>query len=92
MSRRKKTAIWVVALFIIFGLIIWHIVYWQSSGMYLEMFKWLETGRGYITVFYNLGLMLVLGALLGFLMEKITDLIGYEVGEIKHSPRERKYE
>ena len=92
MSRRKKAALWVVALFIIFGLIIWHIVYWQSSGMYLEMFKWLETGRGYITMFYNLGLMLALGALLGFLMEKITDLIDYEVGEIKHSHRERKYE
>ena len=42
--------------------------------MYLEMFKWLHTGKGYITVLYNLGLMLVLGAVLGFLMEKITDL------------------
>ena len=52
--------------------------------MYLEMFNWLQTGRGYITVLYNLGLMLVLGATLGLLMEKVTDLFGYEVHEIKH--------
>ena len=84
MSQRKRAAIQVAALSIICGLIIWHVVYWQSTGMYLEMFKWLQTGRGYITVLYNLGLMLVLGAVLGFLMEKITDLIGYEVSGIKH--------
>lgn len=74
MSQRKRAAIQVAALSIICGLIIWHVVYWQSTGMYLEMFKWLHTGKGYITVLYNLGLMLVLGAVLGFLMEKITDL------------------
>jgi hypothetical protein len=48
------------------------------------MFEWLQTSKGYITVFYNLGLMLGLGAALGFLMKKITDLVGYEVHEIKH--------
>jgi len=48
--------------------------------MYLEMFSWLQTGRGYITVLYNLGLMLALGISLGFLMDKITDLIGYGTG------------
>ena len=84
MGRRKKAVTWVVVLSIICGLIIWHVVNWYSTGMYLEMSKWLQTGRGYITVLYNLGLMLVLGALLGFLMEKITDLIGSKVGEIKH--------
>lgn len=84
MSKIKRVAIQVAALSIISGLIIWHVVYWQSTGMYLEMFKWLQTGRGYITVLYNLALMLVLGAVLGFLMERITDLIGYEVSEIKH--------
>lgn len=41
-------------------------------------------GRGYITVLYTLGLMLVLGTVLGFLLEKINDLLGYEVHEIKH--------
>jgi len=50
----------------------------------MKMFRWLGTGKGYITVLYNLGLMLVLGGTLGFLMEKITDLLGYEVHEIEH--------
>ena len=89
MSKRRRAAIWVVVLSVSCGLIIWHVVYWHSTGMYLEMFQWLHTGRGYSTVLYNLGLMLALGVLLGFLMEKITDLIGYEVGEIKHFDEEK---
>lgn len=84
MGKRKKVAIQVAVLSIICGLVIWHVVHWHSTGMYLEMFRWLETGRGYITVLYNLGIMLTLGAALGFLMGKITDLLGYEVHEIKH--------
>jgi hypothetical protein len=84
MGKRKRAAIWVAALSIICGLIIWHVVYWYSTGTYLEMFSWVGTDKAYITVLYNLGLMLVLGAVLGFLMEKITVLIGYGVGEIKH--------
>ena len=88
MGKRKVAAIQVATLSIISGLIIWHAVHWHSTGMYLEMFKWLQIGRGYITVLYNLGLMLVLGAVLAFLMERITDLIGYKFGKIKHFDRE----
>jgi len=76
MSKRKRAAGWAAVLSIPLGLIIWHVVCWHSTGMYLEMFNWLQTGRGYLTVLYNLGLMLVMGALLAFLMEKIADLIG----------------
>lgn len=76
MGKRKRAAIWVVVLALVCGLVIGHAVYWRSSGMYLAMFHWLRTGRGYLTVLYNLGLMLVLGALLGFLMQKIADLTG----------------
>ena len=72
---RKRVAIWVVALSTICGLIIWHAVYWHSTGMYLEMFYWMEGGRGYITVLYNLGLMLVTGAVIAILVEKITELV-----------------
>lgn len=79
-----------VALSIICGLVIWHAVSWHSTGVYLQMFKWLATGRAYITVLYNLGLMLVLGVLLGVLMEKATDLMGYEVSETKHFGEEKK--
>lgn len=84
MGKKNRAAIWVAALSIICGLIIWHAVHWHSTGMYMKMFRWLGTGKGYITVLYNLGLMLVLGGTLGFLMEKITDLLGYEVHEIEH--------
>lgn len=91
MDKRKQAAIHVAALSIICGLIVWHVVHWHSTGMYLEMFTWLQTGKGYITVLYNLGLMLVLGAALGFLMQKITDLIGYEVRRIKHFDDEAEH-
>ena len=84
MGKKKKAAIQLLILISIAGLLVWHAVSWHSTGMYLEMFSWLQTGKGYVTVLYNLGLMLVMGATLGFLMEKITDLFGYEVRKIKH--------
>lgn len=83
MSKRKKAAIWVAALSIICGLIIWHAIHWHSTGMYLRMFNWRGTDRAYLVMLYNVGLILSLGALLGFLMSKITDLLGYEVSEVK---------
>jgi len=84
MGKKGRAALWVVGLSIICGLIIWHVAHWYSTGMYLEMFNWVGTDKTYMTVLYNLGLILALGIVLGFLMEKITDLIGYKVGEIKH--------
>lgn len=78
MSKGKKAAIQVAILLSVCGLIIWHAIHWHSAGMYLEMFKWLQTSKGYVTVLYNLGLMLVMGTALSLLMEKITDLIGHE--------------
>ena len=84
MSKKNKAAIQLVVLSIICSLIIWHAVTWHSTGMYLEMYSWIGGNKAYITVLYNLGVMLVLGALLGLLMEKLTDLFGYEVHEIKH--------
>jgi len=89
-SKRKRAAAWVTALFIICGLIIWHAVQWHSTGMYLDMFNWIGTSRAYVTVLYNLGLMVLLGAVLGLLMEKITDLLGYKVDETKHFDGETK--
>jgi hypothetical protein len=82
-GKKTKTIIYLAALAIICGLIIWHTVQWHLNGMYLEMFGWLGTGRGYLTVLYNLGLLVVLGTALGFLMEQITDLIGYRGGDGK---------
>jgi hypothetical protein len=83
-SKRKKDAIWLGVLCIACGLVIWHTVCWYSTEFHLKMFQWLPTGRGYLTVLYNLGLMLVLGVLLGFIMIKITNLIGYKVRKAEH--------
>jgi len=80
-GKKINTVIYLLAQAIICGLIAWHAVLWHLNGMYLEMFGWLETGRGYITVLYNLGLMLVLGTALGLLLDKIADLIGYGAGK-----------
>lgn len=84
MEKKGKDTLWVAGLSGICILLICHVVSWHTMGMYLEMFTWLGTSKGYLTVLYNLGLMLVLGGALGFLMEKITDLLGYEVREIRH--------
>ena len=78
MSKKKSAVIQLLALLFIYGLIIWHVIHWHAMGIYLEMFKWLQMGRSYITVLYNLGLMLVLGTVSGILTERITNLIGYK--------------
>ena len=84
MGQRKKAAIEAVALAAICGLLTWHAVHWHSSGVYLEMFNWIGTSKGYLTVLYNVGMMLVLGVTLGLLMERITRIFGYRIGKIKH--------
>ena len=76
MGKKKKAAIQLLILVSISCLIVWHAVSWHSTGMYLEMFNWVQTGRGYLTVLYNLGLMLTTGLILGFLMDRIFYLVG----------------
>ncbi|MGD9117889.1 MAG: hypothetical protein PVJ08_04030 [Dehalococcoidia bacterium] len=76
MGKRRTAAISVAALSVVCGFIIWHAVNWYLSGMYLEMFNRLEVGRGYVTVLYNLGLMLALGVSLGLLMDRVGELMG----------------
>jgi len=78
MSKKNKVAIQSVVFLFICVLIIWHAVHWHSTGLYLEMFNWIGNDKAYLTVLYNLGVMLVLGVSLGFLMERISDLIGYK--------------
>lgn len=75
MSEVKKATVYVAVLTVVAGLLIWHVIHWHSTGMYLEMYEWLQAGRGYITVLYNLGLLLVTGSLLGLLMKKIAELL-----------------
>jgi len=55
--------------------IIWHAFAWQSAGKYDEMYRWLDGGKAYLTVFYNLGLMLVFGLSLGLLTSRVMELL-----------------
>ena len=89
MTKKKKAAIWVVVLAVIACLILWHVIYWHSIGMYMKMSDWVGTDKTYVVVLYNLGLMLGTGSVLGFFMGKVTDLIGYEGQWIKHFKKEK---
>ena len=82
MSSRKKATIWIVVLILAVGVVIWHMITWHNNGRYLEMLQWIEAGKGYLTAFYNLVMMLVLGGLLGLVMVKITDLVVHEGDKI----------
>ena len=84
MTKRKKALIWLIILAGFIALIIWHTVRWHEVGMYARIFDRLKTGKSYIAVIYNVGLMGALGILLGLFMENLTRVIGYEVKEIKH--------
>lgn len=84
MLRKINDAVWVVALSVICGLLVWHVVGWHMAGFYSEMFDWVGTGKECLTVLYNIFLMLVLGLSLGLFMEKIIDLLGYELRAKKH--------
>ena len=81
MRKRTKDIVWVIVLSIACGLIVWQAVHWHSNLMFLEMFQWLHTGKSYVTVLYNLGLMVVTGIVVGSLMVRITNLIGCGDGE-----------
>ncbi len=84
-NERKKAAIWVTALSIICGFIIWHIIDWYSAGTYDRLLDLVEEGKAYLSILYNLGLMTLLSFILGLLSGKIADLVGYEQRE-RNSP------
>ena len=81
MSSGKKTIVWVAVLGVASGALVWHMVAWHQSGMHLEMFQWPGTGKGYLTALYNLAVMLVLGGLLGVLVDRIGALLRRRSGE-----------
>ena len=76
MGKSRRDFIRLAVYTVILALLIWHMVSWHVSGMYLLMFQWLSAGRGWMTSLYNLGIMLVMGFVLGLWLEKMTDLLG----------------
>ena len=67
----------IIGLSLAIGLIIWHTILWHNNGTHDAMIAWTGSASTYLAVLYNMALMLVTGALLGTLMGKITELIGY---------------
>ena len=87
MNERIRIVIQIVALLTICAFVIWSVVYFHSNGIYPRMRQWLEMDKGYITVLYNLALMVITGTVLGILMERITRLLGWNVHKIEHFDR-----
>ncbi len=83
MTEKKKALIQAIALLIVGGLLFWHALHWHTTGMYRQMLGWLATSKVYLTVLYNLGLMLAAGTVLGLLMDRITVLVSREKREEK---------
>jgi hypothetical protein len=67
------------------ALLIWHTVDWHISGEHTRMYEDVAAGTSCVGVLYNLGLVLVIGLLLGLLMQRVTALLGYRVRGIEHS-------
>lgn len=54
------------------------------------MYDWLNEGKAYLTVLYNIGTMIALGAVLGLLMCKISNLISKQPREEEQTGDEDK--
>ena len=50
-----------------------------DKGIYLEMLSWVMTDKVYVTVLYNLGIMMLLSIICGVLMNNITTALGWQV-------------
>ena len=83
---RLKAAAQALVLAVVMGLLVWHTISWHVDGQHGELFDaigdtlW-DTAKG---VGYYAGLMAAAGVLLGLFMERLTDLLGYEVKRIEH--------
>lgn len=80
MGKVRNTIIWLVLLTAGCALIVWHVIDWQAAGKYDEMYQWLGTGKAYLVVIYNVGIMLATGLVLGLLMNKLMELIALVEG------------
>lgn len=83
---RLKAAAQALVLAVLVGLLAWHTISWHMNGQHGELFDaigetWWDTTKG---VAYIVGLMAASGVLLGLFMERLTDLLGYEVKKIEH--------
>ena len=75
MSKARRDAPALAGLVVIFGFLAWHVINWHSNGTYLELYSWIGTGKQYLTILYNLGIILALAFLLSSMIETTTRLI-----------------
>ena len=62
------------------ALVIAHTVYWRANGQQTRLYE----ERDAFSVLYNVGLVLITGALVGMLLMRVTEALGYHVTEIEH--------
>ena len=53
--------------------------------MYVRLYDQIEEGRAYLTVLYNIGLIILFSFVLGLLMCSLTDLLGFRYRETDSS-------
>jgi len=94
LRKRTKAAIQGLVMVTLLGLLTWHTVSWHLNGQHMELFNGIgeSTWQTAKAVLYYVGLMTGTGVLMGVFMEKLTDLIGYEVERIDHFAEEEEDE
>lgn len=84
MRSRRKALIQALLLAIALAVVIGHTVYCHVEGEHAALFEDVREGEDLLPVLYNLGLMLVTGTLLGLLLIRVTEALGYRAREIRH--------
>jgi uncharacterized membrane protein YidH (DUF202 family) len=77
---RRRAAIEAAILALAVALVIAHTAYWRANGRQVDLYE----DRGALSVLYNLALVLGTGALVGMLLMRVTEAMGYHVTEIEH--------
>jgi hypothetical protein len=85
---RRKALIQALVLSLILAVVIGHTIYWQIEDEHAALFEDVQEGKDLLPVLYNLGLMLVTGTLLGLLLIRLSEALGYEAREISHFEEE----
>ena len=55
--------------------IIVHVIVWHANGTYTRMYEMAAEGKAYLSILYNLGLVLITAGILAFLIETIMSLV-----------------
>lgn len=88
LRSRRKALIQALVLALVLAAVIGHTVYWHVEGEHAALFEDAQEGADLLPVLYNLGLMLVTGTLLGLLLMRLSEALGYRAREIQHFEEE----